>query len=136
MSIGFKKHNPLRNSANTRTILPVSLLLTAALLSVSPAGIGQTAGVNQGGPAYVHAPAGLDPMPQQNSTQASSQVDQMRQAERRRRVAADTVKLVELSTQLKAEIDQSPKDQLSVDVMRKAAEIEKTAHDVKQWMAY
>jgi hypothetical protein len=60
----------------------------------------------------------------------------MRQAEQRRRVLADTAKLVELSNQLKAAVDSSSKDQLSLDVLRKAAEIEKTAHDLKGWVKY
>ena len=54
--------------------------------------------------------------------------------DRRRRMLADTEKLLALSTELKAFIEKSTKDELSLDVIRKAAEIEKLAHDVQQRM--
>jgi hypothetical protein len=117
--------------------LPLALALTGALLYLSPAGLGQQnspAGVNQGGAPYIHQPAGLDPMPQKGGSESDMQLARMRQAERQRRIAIDTAKLVELSNQLKSEIDQSPKDQLSADAMKKADEIEKLAHDLKGWM--
>ena len=117
-------------------VASLAMGITGAMLGMSPLSVGQSAGVNQGGPDYVHAPAGMNPMPQHGSSTPVSNVDQMRQAEQRRRIVADTAKLVELSNQLKAEIDQAPKDQLSLDVVRKAAEIEKTAHDLKGWMKY
>lgn len=98
------------------------------------AGLGQAAGVNQGGPPSVHASPGLDPLPQHGTSEAARKVDQMREAERSRRVAADTAKLVELSNQLKAEVDGTPHDQLSLSALRKAAEIEKIAHDLKGWL--
>jgi len=104
------------------------------MLLASPVVAGQSAGVNQAGPEYLHAPAGMSSMPQQSGPQAASAVDQMRQAEQRRRILADTAKLVELSNQLKVEVDRSAKDQLSLEALRKASEIEKTAHDLKGWL--
>ena len=46
----------------------------------------------------------------------------------------DTERLVALVTQLKAEVDKSTKDTLSLDVVRKADEIEKLARSVKDKM--
>jgi hypothetical protein len=46
----------------------------------------------------------------------------------------DTDKLLALATQLKQEVDKTNKDVLSVDVIRKADEIEKLAHSVKERM--
>ncbi len=113
----------------------LAIIVAGGLLCLPTPGAGQTAGVNQGGPESVHAAAGLNPVPQRGTSESASKVDQMRQAEQRRRIAADTAKLVELSMQLKAAVDRSP-NQLSVDVLRKASEIEKTAHDLKGWMTY
>jgi hypothetical protein len=46
----------------------------------------------------------------------------------------DTDKLVQLSTELKEYVDKSNENILSVDVVRKAEEIEKLAHSVKTKM--
>jgi hypothetical protein len=109
------------------------LVLSGGLLCLSPAVKGQSAGVNQNGPEYIHAPAGLNPMPQHGSG-GDAQIEQMRLAERQKRVAADTAKLVQLSNELKSQVDQAPKDQISLDMVRKAAEIEKLAHDLNGWL--
>jgi len=54
--------------------------------------------------------------------------------DRRKRMLADTDKLLALSTELKAYIEKTTRDELSLDVIRKAGEIEKLAHDVQQRM--
>jgi hypothetical protein len=54
--------------------------------------------------------------------------------DRRKRLLADTDRLLALSTELKAEVDKTTKDEMSLDVIRKAGEIEKLAHDVKERM--
>ena len=54
--------------------------------------------------------------------------------ERKRQIADDTSKLLELATQLKAEVDKTSKDTLSINVIRKAESIEKLAHGVKEKM--
>jgi uncharacterized protein involved in type VI secretion and phage assembly len=53
-------------------------------------------------------------------------------AEHREQIAADSARLVKLATELKTEVDKSNKDTLSVSVIRKAEEIEKLAHSVKE----
>lgn len=53
---------------------------------------------------------------------------------RQKRIVDDTAKLLQLATELKAAVDKTTKDQLSLDVIRKAEEIEKLARDVKQRM--
>jgi glucose/arabinose dehydrogenase len=57
-----------------------------------------------------------------------------RNLERQEQLTADTKKLLELAQQLKAEVDKSNKDQLSLDVVKKAEEIEKLAKSVKDKM--
>lgn len=54
--------------------------------------------------------------------------------DRRKRLASDVDKLVSLTNQLKADVDKTSKDELSLDVIRKAQEIEKLAHDVQNKM--
>ena len=47
-------------------------------------------------------------------------------------VATNRARLLKLATELKAEVDKSSKDTLSVSVIRKAEEIEKLARSVKE----
>ena len=46
----------------------------------------------------------------------------------------DTDKLMQLATELKTNVDKSSENTLSVDVVKKAEEIEKHAHSVKEKM--
>ena len=55
-------------------------------------------------------------------------------AGRREQIAAGSARLLKLATELKAEVDKSSKDTLSVSVIRKADAIEKLAHSVKEKM--
>ena len=54
--------------------------------------------------------------------------------DRQKRLVEDTTKLLALANELKAAVDKSNKDTLSLDVVRKADEIEKLAHSVKERM--
>lgn len=54
--------------------------------------------------------------------------------ERQAALKADTDKLLKLATELKASVDKSNENTLSIDVLRKAEEIEKLAHSVKDKM--
>jgi hypothetical protein len=62
------------------------------------------------------------------------QQTQARNNERQKRLVADTAKLLQLATDLKEQVDKTNKDTLSVDVIKKAEEIEKLAHSVKERM--
>ena len=55
-------------------------------------------------------------------------------AERKKQIGAESAKLLKLATELKAEVDKTDKDTLSLGVIRKADEIEKLAESVKQKM--
>ena len=54
--------------------------------------------------------------------------------ERQATIKRDTDKLLALATELKEYVDKTNENLLSVDVMRKAEEIEKLAHHVKEKM--
>src|ERR1700761_8647439 len=54
--------------------------------------------------------------------------------DRHKKLALDVDRLLALSNELKSDLDKANKDELSVTVIRKAAEIEKLAHDVQSRM--
>jgi hypothetical protein len=54
--------------------------------------------------------------------------------ERKRQITDDSARLLKLASDLKAEVDKTSKDTLSLGVIRKAEEIEKLAHNVKEKM--
>jgi hypothetical protein len=54
--------------------------------------------------------------------------------ERKRQLTDDSARLLKLASDLKAEVDKTSKDTLSLAVIRKADEIERLAHSVKEKM--
>ena len=53
-------------------------------------------------------------------------------ADRQKRLVSDTEKLLSLATELKEQVGKTDKYTLSVDVVKKAEEIERLAHNVKE----
>ena len=117
--------------------LVAAVLATSGSVSVSggqefpqPPGTktGQIPGLPQPGKNNPADPdASLDPHREERQAQ-------LRNTDRQKRLVADTDKLLALATDLKAQVDKSTKDTLSVDVIKKADEIEKLAHAVKERM--
>jgi hypothetical protein len=56
------------------------------------------------------------------------------QSPQQKQLAEDTATLLTLANQLKAEMDKSSKDTLSLSVVKKAEQVEKLAHKVRQEM--
>jgi hypothetical protein len=56
------------------------------------------------------------------------------QTPQQKQLADDTAKLLTLANELKAELDKSSKDTLSVSVIKKAEQVEKLAHKVRDEM--
>jgi hypothetical protein len=54
--------------------------------------------------------------------------------QRHKKMLDDANRMVQLSNELKADVEKAQKDELSLEVMKKAAEVEKLAHDVQQRM--
>lgn len=80
-------------------------------------------------------------LPDKNDQMQMRQEQQVKNAsyaaaniERRKQIADDAARLVELATELKKEIDKTDKDTLSINVIRKAEMIEKLAKGVKEKM--
>jgi hypothetical protein len=73
-------------------------------------------------------------MPGMSQPQMMQRAEQRRMlmSERQKRLVADTDKLLALTTALKEQVDESNKDVLSLDMVKKAEEIEKLAHSVKE----
>lgn len=71
-----------------------------------------------------------------HDTVAKMQKEQQKQINKARHEALkkDTNKLLELATELKLYVDKSNENMLSLDVMRKAEQIEKLAHNVREKM--
>ena len=110
-------------------------LVTAAMCALGPAEAGARqvpTPPNSNRPQ----PPGMGPDepggPLRDST--AQKLEHMRQDDRRKHLMSDTDKLLQLSTELRSEVEKSSKDELSLNVVRKAAEIEKLAHDVKERM--
>ncbi len=69
----------------------------------------------------------LPPFASQEEKQAK-----MREEERQKRLIADTDKLLALATQLHEDVAKTDRHILSIDVVKRADEIEKLAHSVKE----
>jgi hypothetical protein len=73
------------------------------------------------------APSKMDP-------RLEGQRERIWKDDRRKRLVADTDKLLQLATELKVDVDKSSPNELSVTVIEKATEMEKLSHDVKERM--
>jgi hypothetical protein len=69
-----------------------------------------------------------------NDQQTKKRNFEVANAERKKQISEDSAKLLKLATDLKAEVDKTTKDTLSLNVVRKADEIERLAHSVKEKM--
>jgi len=74
--------------------------------------------------------AGPDPMRATRQQQMIRAINE----QRHKKMLEDANKMVQLSNDLKAEVEKTQNDQLSMNVLKKAAEVEKLAHDVQQRM--
>lgn len=79
-------------------------------------------------------PLGEDDSMAERTSHIQHEQEKARNDERQKKLIADTDKLLALATELKANVDKSDKNTMSVDVIRKAEEIEKLARSVKEKM--
>jgi|GEM_PF-1443820 len=111
-------------------------VILAVLVLASAVGTGaqQLPGTGGSGIQQPGAPPRHDIDPNPLSPDQQAQMDKSRNSDRQRRLIADTEKLVVLANQLKVDVGKSTKDTLSVDVIKKADEIERLARSVKERM--
>jgi len=113
------------------------LAVTAALASAVGPGQSRMPGMPQGTKFPDHQ---VDVMPDANQQmilheqQAKKRNFEAVNAERRKVIADESALLLKLATDLKAEVDKTNKDTLSLNVIRRADLVEKLAHDMKEKM--
>lgn len=76
----------------------------------------------------------MDQDQQRAQTKMEREMAKRAAKERQAAIKRDTDKLLELATQLKDNVDKSSENTLSMDVVKKAEEIEKLAKSVKEKM--
>ncbi len=86
--------------------------------------------LNQGPPPSTQGKVGAPTRPSNSAHDMAKKANLQRQAS----LKADTDKLLKLAEELKDSVDKSNENVLSVDVLKKAEEIEKLAHSVKDKM--
>jgi hypothetical protein len=90
-------------------------------------------------PANTTQPGMLPPLDSSASSMTDPGVRSHMEAERlkaanddrHKKLVTDVDRLISLSNELKTDVDKTNKDELSLDVIRKAQEIERLAHDVQ-----
>ena len=127
-----------------RLLFAIALLMIATARTgwAQPGGgsmSGQSGGQSTGGKGSIGnslppalppiAPPGDTPSPDMEANQ-----ERLRNRDRQKQLVQDTEKLLALANELKVDVDKSTKDTMSLDVIRKADEIEKLAHSVKEKM--
>ena len=120
-----------RRFAGWRSILSTFVLIGLGSLNAARGRVPQQGTQTPNRPAFPDGPgSGMDaPV-----GPSGLKLEHMREDDRRKRLLSDTAKLVALSNELRTEVEKTPKDELSLDVVKKAAEIEKLARDVKERM--
>jgi len=114
----------------------VRKLLILAIVFVLPS---LAAAQSAGADASIAVPP--DPQFRQHRNEGSDTFNKMEKErakrlnkERQKRIKQDTDKLLALATELKEYVDRSNENILSISVIRKAEEIEKLAHQVREKM--
>ena len=124
---------------NFGQVVRMTVLCSAAFLMLSEAGMrgGSAVMAAQRSPAMnsgrpIDPPSsGVPPVIQPQMSNPTDAEVQAAKDDRRKKLAADVDRLVLLSNQLKAEVDRTANDQLSLDVIKKVQEIEKLARTVQ-----
>jgi hypothetical protein len=111
----------------------IGVLAGAAAIAIAPTaggGLQQNASLNP--PSEQSRAPSSNPVNGANDPQASTTSLDAANAERKKLVADESARLLKLATDLKAEVDKTTKYTLSLDVIRKADEIERMARDVRK----
>jgi biopolymer transport protein ExbD len=111
-------------------IHPLLLVLLLVLLITSPA-------ASWAEPAQHRFPPspGQKPTPEdEDRIRMEKEMAKKLNLERQEQLKRDTEKLLKLATELKQYVDKTNENMLSLEVLKKAAEIEKLAHSVREKM--
>jgi nitric oxide reductase activation protein len=124
------------DSLKTRRLAMVAaMLLTMGWVGTASVAAAQQAEQPGQLPGQAQTPFGA-PRDREDPTarQREEKLAKERNVDRQQKLVSDTEKLLALAQQLKDEVDRSNKDTLSVEVVKKATEIEKLAKSVKERM--
>ena len=113
------------------------LVCLAALAALSRAAQNSLPNTNKPTlPAFLTNPPDKNAQMEMNERQQEQRKQNFEAAnvERKRQIAEDSANLLKLAVELKAEVDKTNKDVLSITVIRKADAIEKLARQVKEKM--
>jgi hypothetical protein len=119
-------------------LITVGILALLFLTAVAP-GDGKALSQRSSSP-YPQLPEDANPLPSVSDQQRMREQQKEKQnfdlinSERIRQIESDSTRLLKMAIDLKAEVDKTSKDTLSLSVIRKADAIEKLAHDVKEKM--
>jgi hypothetical protein len=116
-----------RFEGRMRSVQDLACLAVFTLGSISLAAAQQPAKVSAGQTSVAQVSATAE-APTDTSKPTLPQTPQQKQ------LADDTAKLLTLANELKAELDKSTKDTLSLNVIKKAEQVEKLAHKVRDEM--
>ena len=103
-------------------------------------GIAAVCGLSQlASGARLQAAGKSTPVAQAQEESVAKPMDKQQLAElkvqmQQKQLAEDTARLFQLANELKASMDKATKDTLSLDVVRKAEQVEKLAHKVREEM--
>jgi len=131
----LKASNGRQASGNGRVICLAFVLV--ALILPAPTAIPQSASPSMNGIQQVPGSPNPSRTPQEPDPIAHGVEQHMaerRNEDRQKSLVADTEKLLALAQQLKADVDKTNKDTLSIDVVKRAEQIEKLARSVKEKM--
>ena len=128
-----------------RAFILMAALASSVALPLTAQAPGQNNGMgnqtNVNNPTGITKPSKLSPFgsdqnqpPDASQQQMDDERMRMRNVDRQKHLVNDTEKLLQLATELKTDVDKTNKDILSIDVIKKADEIEKLAHSVKERM--
>jgi hypothetical protein len=117
---------------------PAALAQMGGLDQMGMPGAGSQTGGRSGRGSQTTQPQQPQPIIPDPTTPAEGRLERdqakLRNADRQKQIVADTQKLVALANELNAAVEKSNKDTLSLDVIRKADEIEKLAKSVREKM--
>ena len=117
-----------------RGVLRVGLLSGSLLLAGSSAPAAPQTGMGGAGTPSAHGDPSEMGKQDPGMVRLQEQQSKARNDDRQKRLVNDTARLYALAGELKDEVAKSDKDKLSIEVIRKADEIEHLAHSVKDRM--
>ena len=121
MRIPSRLRSLRRLEGRMRSVRKLACLAVFAFGSISLAAAQQPAQGSAAQPPVAQAPSTAEATPDTSRPTTPQQ----------KQLADDTAKLLTLANELKAELDKSSKDTLSLSVIKKAEQVEKLAHKVR-----